>query len=94
MTRHFYRFLIRLHPAEFRDRFGDEMELNFEEACDVYGETRLLLDAAISLGRRWFLRPAAWKWIGASIGATVPLIFSFGSFIPWGSVWMALRSCF
>lgn len=92
--RRLYWLVVRMHPAEFRNRFGDEMEWIFEEAGSAWGKSALLLDAMISLGRQWFLRPAAWKWIGASIGATVPLIFSFGSFIPWGNVWAALRACF
>lgn len=94
MTRHLYRLLIQMHPTEFRTRFGDEMQLIFEEAGDAVGKAELLFDAAISLFRQWFLRPAAWKWIGASFGATVPLIFSFGSFISWGDVWAAIRACF
>lgn len=92
--RHFYGFLIRLHPAEFRERFGEEMELVFEEAAHSWGVAALLFDAATSLLRQWFLRPAIWKWIGASIGATVPLIFSFGSFLPWSDFWSALRAYF
>lgn len=94
MTRRIYRLLIGLHPCDFRDRFGDEMELIFEEAANSWGAVTLLFDAAASLLRQWFLRPAIWKWVGASIGATVPLIFSFGSFLPWGDFWSAFRAYF
>ena len=89
-----YRFLILLHPREFRERYGDEMILIFEDATASWCIGSLLLDAARSLLRQWFLRPAILKWLGASIGATVPLIFSFGSFIPWGNVWAAVRALF
>jgi hypothetical protein len=92
--RRIYGTLLRLHPFEFRDRFGDEMELIFEEAANSRGKTLLVGDALVSLGRQWFLRRAAWKWIGACIGATASLIFNFGSFIRWNEVWLALRSCF
>jgi len=92
--RRLYALLIRLHPAEFRDRFGDEMEMIYEEASGSWGKVSLLCDAAVSLARRWLLRGAIWKWAAASLGATVPLIMSFGSFIPWGAVWMSLRSHF
>ncbi|HLZ11750.1 MAG TPA: hypothetical protein VKP58_04110 [Candidatus Acidoferrum sp.] len=94
MTRRIHRLLIRLHPRDFRDCFGDEMELIFEEGARSWGEAALLCDAAGSLLRRWFLRPAIWKWIAASIGATVPLILSFGSFLPWSNFWTALRAYF
>lgn len=92
--RQFYGFLIRLHPAEFRERFGDEMELIFEEAAGIYGETALLLDAALSLGRQWFLRPAAWKWVLATLGGVISLFFGFGGFLTWAGIWNALRACF
>ncbi|HLK03791.1 MAG TPA: hypothetical protein VKT53_05060 [Candidatus Acidoferrum sp.] len=94
MTRRLYRLLISLHPRNFRERFGGEMDLIFEEAANSWGAVTSLFDAAASLLRQWFLRPAIWKWVGASIGATVPLIFSFGSFLPWGNFWSALRAYF
>ena len=94
MTHRIYRLLIRLHPRDFRDRFADELELIFEEGATSWGEAALLFDAARSLLRQWFLRPTIWKWIGATIGAMVPLIFSFGSFLPWSNFWTALRAYF
>jgi hypothetical protein len=92
MMRQLYRFLIALHPPEFRERYGDEMILIFEDATASWGASSLIFDATRSLARQWFLRPAILKWVGASIGAMVPLIVSFGSFIPWGNVWAAVRA--
>jgi hypothetical protein len=89
-----YQFLLWLHPAEFRGRFGDEMLCIFDEAGAGWRAASFIADACLSLARQWFLRPAIWKWIGASIGATVPLIFSFGSFLPWTEMWSAVRAYF
>ena len=89
-----YRVLVRMHPHEFRNRFGDEMELIFEEAADSWGEAVLLLDAARSLSRQWFLRPTVWKWTAATLGGVISLFFGFGGFLTWRGIWEALRACF
>lgn len=47
-----YAWLLRLHPAEFRARFGDEMMAVFEQALEHEGAARLLADAVFSLGRQ------------------------------------------
>ena len=49
--RSLYRFLLCLHPADFRDRFGDEMLCIFDEAGEVRARTSFLIDATISLAR-------------------------------------------
>jgi uncharacterized protein (TIGR03435 family) len=49
-----YRVLLRMHPAAFRNEFGREMELDFEEALYTFGVGRLLVDAGRSLGRQWY----------------------------------------
>ena len=85
---------MQLHPAEFRNRFGDEMELIFEEAKNFGGATALILDAIASLGRQWFFGPAIWKWAAATLGGLVSLIFGFGGFITWTGIWESLRACF
>ena len=94
MTRRIYHFLVQLHPAEFRNRFGDEMELMYEEAGKICGNTALVLDAATSLGRQWFFRPTAWKWAAATLGGAISLFFGFGGFLTWRGIWEALRACF
>jgi EF hand len=54
--RFLYSCLLRLHPRQFRERFGDQMMSIFEEAASV----RLLGDALLSVvvqwGRRWAFR--------------------------------------
>jgi hypothetical protein len=92
--RSFYRFVLRLHPPDFRERFGDEMLSIFDEAADSFGARAFLVDACISLARQWLARPGLWKWAAATLGGMVPLIISFGSFIPWEDVWLAIRSTF
>ncbi len=56
MLRILYTLLLRLHPRQFQARFGDEMQLNFEEARHTEGSARLLLDAVLSLFRQHLLR--------------------------------------
>jgi len=94
MTLRMYRLLIRLHPRDFCERFGDEMELIFEEAANCWGAVRLLLDAAASLLRQWFLRPAFWKWTVATLGGAISVFCGFGGFLTWAGIWHALRACF
>lgn len=51
--RHLYSAIVRLHPAAFRNEFGCEMVLDFEEALGNHGFATLCLDALLSLGRQW-----------------------------------------
>lgn len=83
MTRALYRFLLLLHPADFRNRFALELIWIFDEASSSSGSVGLLADALISLARQWFLRSPLLKWAIATALATLPLLFSFGSFLPW-----------
>jgi hypothetical protein len=63
-----YRMLLRLYPAEFRRRYQDELEEDFEALCleaRAAGDRRALLrcyldagaDLAISLPREWVRTP-------------------------------------
>ena len=54
MTLAIYRALIRLHPADFRERFGAEMMSIFEASSAA--RPRLIADAVLSLARQWLLR--------------------------------------
>ena len=83
MTRAAYRFLLLLHPADFRRRFGPELLWIFDEASSSGGGLALLVDGLTSLARQWFLRSPLLKWAIATALATLPLLFSFGSFLPW-----------
>lgn len=53
MLRSLYIQLLRLHPAAFRRRYGDEMLSIFDEAGRP---APLLADALLSLTRQWVLR--------------------------------------
>ena len=66
MRRSLYRALIELHPARFRDRFGDEMLCVFDEAGRDRAP-RLFADAVLSLLRRWLLRSNLWKMASGAV---------------------------
>ena len=51
--RQVYATLIRLHPTDFRNQFGREMQLDFADALHTYGPGQLWRDAIWSLGRQW-----------------------------------------
>ena len=48
-----YRFLVRLHPQEFRHRFADQMLSIFEEQQTDQSPLSLLVDCLRSLLRQW-----------------------------------------
>jgi hypothetical protein len=62
MMRSLYRFLLSLHPREFRDEFAGEMLWIFDEAAGRLGPIPLLSDAAASLARQWLIRSGAWPY--------------------------------
>jgi hypothetical protein len=66
MRRSLYRALIELHPARFRDRFGDEMLWVFDEAGRDRAP-RLFADAVLSLLRQWLLRSNLWKMASGAV---------------------------
>ena len=51
--RRLYAAIIRLHPADFRNRFGLEMLLDFEDASATNHPANLYLDALRSILRQW-----------------------------------------
>jgi hypothetical protein len=62
LKRRLYGLVIRMHPVAFRDEFGREMALDFEDALGTFGVARLWLDALHSLTRQWtthLISPAA-----------------------------------
>jgi hypothetical protein len=65
MIRLFYRCILRLHPARFRERFAAEMLEIFDEAKGAASFRILMADALISLIRQWLLRKRAWVGIAA-----------------------------
>lgn len=56
MLRSLYIQLLRLHPAAFRQRYGDEMLSIYDEAARAGSAWPLFGDACLSLGRQWLLR--------------------------------------
>ena len=60
MLRHLYRYAVRLHPPEFRRRFGDEMLSIYDHSAGRLASFRLFLDAITSLARQWIFRPEIW----------------------------------
>lgn len=90
--RSFYRFVLRLHPVDFRERFGDEMLCIFDEAAIGWGAGSFVADACLSLVRQWLRRAQVWKWAAATLGGLISLVVGFGSFLPWQQIWAAIRA--
>jgi hypothetical protein len=61
ISRSLYHFLLRLHPAHFRNKFEDQMLWIFDESVASRGAASLLLDALVSLVRQWVLRSSYWR---------------------------------
>jgi len=57
MLKHLYRCAVRLHPASFRRRFGDEMLYVFDQQKGTLAALGVMLDCVVSLFRQWALRP-------------------------------------
>jgi hypothetical protein len=74
MTRSLYRFLLRLHPSDFRDKYSDEMLCVFDELAAERSGRFLLADGARSLGRQWFLGVGLWKAAIALVLALLPIM--------------------
>jgi uncharacterized protein (TIGR03435 family) len=72
LQRHLYRAIIRLHPAAFRDEFGREMALDFEDAMRDRGFTPLLGDAMLSLARQWKSRALNGPELDPALAQPVP----------------------
>lgn len=68
MLRHLYRCALRLHPASFRRRFGDEMLYIFDQHKGTVPAVGLTLDCVLSLLRQWtFRRDAGFEIIAAPL---------------------------
>ena len=70
-----YRSIVALHPPAFRQQFGAEMELIFDESGR---QPRLLWDVLFSLIRQWFLRRRIWIFGLAGVGGAIPFALAFG----------------
>jgi hypothetical protein len=79
MIRSLYRFLLWLHPLDFREEFGGEMLWIYDEAVAIAGSLPLLTDGVASLARQWFVRSDAWKFgIGILVDAMLLAILLLG----------------
>jgi hypothetical protein len=83
MLRHFYRYMIRLHPSRFRRRFGEEMLSIFDEAQSRKKVLGLMVDGIASLSRQWILRPEFWSDAALPVQPAVDGIPAFGSLDPF-----------
>src|SRR5215831_9121636 len=87
MLRHLYRCALRLHPPEFRRRFGEEMLSIYDHSAGRLASFPLLLDAFASLARQWILRPEFWLQATPSPAPPsaadgIPSFLSLGPFRP------------
>ena len=89
-----FRLLLWLHPAEFRERFGDEILCIFDEASGSWSSVFLIGDTFLSLLRRWPRQPQPWQWAAAMLGGFISLFFGFGGFLSLRGIWEAFRTVF
>jgi hypothetical protein len=86
MLRLFYRWLLRFHPARFRERFAEEMVSIFDHVEGRAATAELVADAFISLVRQWTIRSEYWEEkVSASVPAGVggfPVFYTLESFKP------------
>jgi hypothetical protein len=86
MLRFFYRWLLRFHPARFRERFGEEMLSIFDHIEARPAAAKLVAEAFTSLVRQWTMRSEYWKEkaavsVPAAAGGS-PVFFTLESFEP------------
>jgi hypothetical protein len=62
MIRSAYRGVLFLHPAPFRDRYGEEFLWIFDLRKSEETGIALLFDCLGSLARQWLFRSGLWKY--------------------------------
>ena len=67
-----YRFLLRLHPAAFRERFAEDLLWIYDESLPQQGSPRLCADGLISLVRQWLQQVNFVMVLVACAGALIP----------------------
>ena len=86
MLRLLYRWLLRFHPARFRERFAEEILSIFDHIEGRAAAAGLLADAFLSLLRQWTMRSEYWEEKAAvSVPAGVggfPVFYTLESFKP------------
>ena len=101
-----YRWVLRFHPARFRERFAEEMLSIFDHIEGRAAAAGLLADAFISLLRQWTMRSEYWEEkatvsVPAGVGG-LPVFYTLENFKPRKSAliggavltWMACSSVF
>lgn len=66
-----YLLLLRIHPASFRDEFGEEMLWIFDEECRQGRAARIFLDGVLSLIRQRCAFQRAPKPVAAGVGLII-----------------------
>src|SRR5467141_744683 len=86
MLRLLYRWLLRFHPARFRERFAEEMLSIFDHVEGREATAELVADAFISLVRQWTMPTEYWEEkVSSSVPAGVggfPVFYTLESFKP------------
>jgi len=86
MLRSFYRWLLRLHPPRFRDRFAEEMMSIFDHFEEREAGAKLVGDAFVSLVRQWSMRSESWAVEARALAPAgtdaAPSFFTFKRFRP------------
>jgi hypothetical protein len=86
MFRFFYRWLLRFHPARFRERFAEEMLSIFDHVETRAAAANLVAEAFISLVRQWTMRSEYWKEQAAATVSPAadgsPVFFTLETFKP------------
>ena len=72
IVRTLYRFLLRLHPAAFRERFAEELLWIYDKSLPQQGSPRLCADGLLSLLRQWFQQVNFAEILIACGGAFIP----------------------
>lgn len=85
MLRFFYHWLLRFHPARFRERFAEEMSSIFDDVGGGLAGAKLVADAFLSLVRQWTVRSEYWeeKAVLSVPGArNSPVFYTFENYKP------------
>ena len=61
-----FRLILQLHPASFRERFGQEMMLDYQDALGSHSGFHLSLDLLHSLMRQWSAALVSVIWSDAT----------------------------
>ena len=72
IMRTLYRFLLRVHPRAFRERFAEELLWIYDKSLPQQGSPRLCADGLASLVRQWLRQVNFVVVLAACAGAFIP----------------------